>query len=59
VVPGLKNDLLSVKGLNSAGQYAVNQHPYPEQSGMHAVINNKTDKSKSFPFMSKHSIFLI
>ena len=51
VVPGLKYDLLSVKGLNQAG-YAVSHHPDPEQSGEYAVINNKIDKSKSFPFIS-------
>ena len=56
VVPGLKYDLLSVKGLNRAG-YAVNHHPDPEQSVVYAVIKNKIDKSKSFPFISEHSIF--
>ena len=50
VVPGLKYDLLSVKGLNQAG-YAVSHHPDPEQSGVYAVIN-KIDKSKSFAFIS-------
>ena len=55
VVPGLKYDLLSVKGLNRAG-YAVNHHPDPEQSGVYAVINNKIDKSKSFAFISEHSL---
>ena len=54
VVPGLKHDLLSVEGLNLAG-YAVNHHPDPEQSGVYAVINNKINKSKSFPFISEHS----
>ncbi len=54
VVPGLKHDLLSVKGLIKAG-YSVHHHPDPEQSGVYAVINNKIDKSKSFPFMSEHS----
>jgi hypothetical protein len=55
-VPGLKHDLLSVKGLNKAG-YGANRDPDPEQSGVHAVINNKIDnlKSKSFPFMSEYS----
>ena len=53
-MPGLKHDLLSVKGLNKAG-YAVNHHPDPEQSGVYAVRNNKIDKSKSFPFMGEHS----
>ncbi len=46
--------LRAVDGLNSAG-YAVNHHPDQEQSGVYAVINNKIDKSKSFPFMSEHS----
>ena len=54
VVPGLKYDLLSVKGLNRAG-YAVSHHPDPEQSGAYAVINNKIEKSKSFAFISEHS----
>jgi hypothetical protein len=53
VVPGLKQDLLSVKGINKAG-YAVYQHPDPEQSGVYAVINNKIDKYKSFPIMNEH-----
>jgi hypothetical protein len=55
VVPGLKHDLLSVKGLNKAGYHSVNHHPAPKQSGVYAVINKKIDKSKSFPFMSEHS----
>ena len=54
VVPGLKYDLLSVKGLDRAG-YAVNHHPDPEQSGVFAVINNKIDKAKSFAFISEDS----
>ena len=58
VVPGLKYDLLSVKGLNQCG-YAVYHHPDPEESGVFALINNKMDKAKSFPFMSEHSIFFI
>ncbi len=58
VVSGLKHDLLSVKGLNKA-RYLVHHHPDPEQSGVYAVINNKIDKSKLFPFMSEHSIFFI
>jgi hypothetical protein len=53
-VPGLKYDLLSVKGLNKRG-YAVYHHPNPEESGVYAIINKKTDKAKSFPCMSKHS----
>ena len=58
VVPGLKYDLLSVKGLNQAG-YAVSHHSDPEQSGVYAVINNKIDKSKSFAFISEHSNLFI
>ncbi len=58
VVPGLKHDLLSVKGLNKTG-YSVHHHPDPEQPGVYAVINNKIDKSKSVPFMSERSIFFI
>ena len=54
VVPGLKYDLLSVKGLNKCG-YAVYHQPDPEESGVYAVINKKIDKAKSFPFMSEHS----
>ncbi len=54
VVSGLKYDLVSVKGLNKCG-YAVFHHPDPEKSGVYAVINKKTDKAKSFPFMSEHS----
>ena len=52
--PGLKYDLLSVKGLNKC-RYAVYHHPDPEELGVYAVINKKTDKAKSFPFMSEHS----
>ena len=52
VVPGLKYNLLSVKGLNRAG-YAVNHHPDPAHSGVFSVINNKIDKSISFPFALK------
>ncbi len=58
IVPGLMHDLISVKGLNKAG-YAVIHHPDPEQSGVYDVINNKIDNSKSFPFMSEHSIFYL
>ena len=53
VVPGLKCDLLSVKGPNKCG-YAVYHHPDPEESGVFALINNKMDNAKSFPFMSEH-----
>ena len=34
-------------------KHAVNH----EQSGVYAVIKNKIDKSKSFAFISEHSIF--
>ena len=54
VVPGLKYDLLSVKGLNKCC-YAVYHHPDPKESGVFALTNNKMDKAKSFPFMSEHS----
>jgi hypothetical protein len=54
VVPGLKNDLLSVKGLNQFG-YRVIHDEDEEESGAFAVINKKIDKAKSFPFMSEHS----
>ena len=54
VDPGLKYDLLSVKGLDKCG-YAVYHQPDPEESGVYAVINKKMDKAKSFPFMSEHS----
>ena len=52
-VPGLKHDLLSVKGLNQSG-YRVIHDEDEEESGVFAVIN-KMDKAKSFPFMSEHS----
>jgi hypothetical protein len=54
VVPGLKHDLLSVKGLNQSG-YRVIHDEDEEESGVFAVINKEIDKAKSFPFMSKHS----
>jgi hypothetical protein len=57
MVPGLKHDLLSVKGLTKAG-YAVNHHSDPEQFEVYAVIINKIDKSKLFPFMSEHLVLL-
>jgi hypothetical protein len=56
VVPGLKHDLISVKGLNQAG-YRVIHDEDEEESGVFAVINKKIDKAKSFPFMSEHSNF--
>ncbi len=42
---------------DSTKQDAVNHHPDPEQSGVYAVINNKINKSKWFPYVSEHSIF--
>ncbi len=54
VVPGLKYDLLSVKGRNQAG-YRVIRDEDEEESAVFAVINKKIDKAKSFPFMSEHS----
>ena len=54
VVPGLKYDLLLVKGLNKCG-YAVYHHPGPDESDVYALINKKMDKAKSFPFMREHS----
>ena len=54
VVPGLIYDPLSAKGHTKCGN-AVYHHPDPEESGVYALINNKMDKAKSFPFMSEHS----
>ena len=50
VVPGLKHDLLSVKGLNQSG-YSVIHYEDEEEF---AVINKNIDKSTSFPFVSEH-----
>ncbi len=58
VDPGLKYDLLSVQEIDKWG-YAVLHHPDPEESGVYAVINKKTDKARSFPFMSEHSSLFI
>ncbi len=55
VVPGLKHNLLSVKGLNQSG-YRVIHDADEEESGVFAVINKKIHKAKSFP-LSEHSIF--
>ena len=38
VVPRLKYDLLSIKGLNKCG-YAVFHHPDPKESGVYAAVN--------------------
>jgi hypothetical protein len=35
--------------------YSITQILIPEESGVYAVINKKTDKAKPFPFMSEHS----
>ena len=54
ICPKLRTDLLSVKGLNFQGQSVVH-HPDHEESGIFPILNGKTDKSKSFAFMSEHS----
>jgi hypothetical protein len=54
VVPGLKHDLLSVKGLNQTGYRGIHDED-EEESTVFAVINKKIDKSRSFPFMSEFS----
>jgi hypothetical protein len=46
VVPGLKHDLLSVKGLIQSG-YKVIHDEDEEESGVFAVINKKIDKFRS------------
>jgi hypothetical protein len=56
IVPGLKHDLLSVKGENQDG-YRVIHDEDEEESGVFAVINKKIDKAKSFPFMRKQPNF--
>ena len=58
IVPGLRYDLLSAKGLNKAG-YRVIHDEDEHESGIYAVINKKIDPSRSFAFMSEHSIFYI
>ena len=58
ICPKLRTDLLSVKGLNFQG-YSVVHHPDPEESGIFPIFNGKTDKSKSFVFMSEHSNFFL
>jgi hypothetical protein len=61
VVPGLKYDLLSVKGLNKCGYAVCGTHkcgyhnPDPGESDLYAIINKLIDKAKSFLFMSQHS----
>jgi hypothetical protein len=60
IVPSLRTDLISVKSLNRQG-YRVIHDPDPEESGIYPVMifDGKIDKSKSFAFMSGHSIFLL
>jgi hypothetical protein len=54
IVPALRHDLLSVKGLNKSGYRVIHDEDEME-SGVFAVINRKIDTSKSFAFMSEHS----
>ena len=54
ICPKLGTDLLSVKSLNFQG-YSVTHHPDPDELGIFQILNGKTDKSKSFAFMSEHS----
>jgi hypothetical protein len=58
IVSSLRSDLISVKSLSRQG-YSVVHGPDPKESGIHPIINEKKDKSKSFVFMSEHSIFYI
>ncbi len=54
LVPALRHDLLSVKGLNKSGYRVI--HDEDEMgSGVYAVINRKFDTAKSSAFMSEHS----
>jgi hypothetical protein len=55
VAPGLKHDLLSIKGLNQSGYRGI-QNEDEEESGVFAVINKKFNVSKLFASMSKHLI---
>jgi hypothetical protein len=57
IVPALRHDLLSVKGLDKSG-YRVIHDEDDMESGVYAVINRKIDAAKSFAFISEHSIFL-
>ena len=50
----LGTDLLSVNCLNFQG-YSVVHHPDPDESGILPILNGKTDKTKTFAFMSEHS----
>ena len=51
IVKNLKHDILSGKALNKAG-YRVTYDPDPEESGVYAILDGKTCKSRSFPFMN-------
>ncbi len=54
IIPALRHDLLSVKGLNESGYHVIHDEDDME-SGEYAVINRKIDIAKSFAFMSEHS----
>jgi hypothetical protein len=54
IVPALRHDLLSVKGLNKSEYRAIHDEDEME-SGIYAVINRKIDTAKSIAFMSEHS----
>jgi hypothetical protein len=54
IVPALRHDLLSVKGLNKSGYHVIHDEDEMD-SGVHAVINRKIDTPKSFAVMSEHS----
>ena len=67
VVPGLKYDLLPVKGLNIVSTRVIMQYTTTQIHRSRAYLrseialtNNlkKLNKAKSFPFMSEHSRFL-
>ncbi len=55
IVPSLRADLISVISLNRQGYRGVHD-PDPEESGIYPIFNKTIDKSKSFAFMSEHSI---
>jgi hypothetical protein len=58
IAPSLRSDLTSVKSLNRQG-YRVIHDLDPEESGIYPIFDWKIDKSKSFAFISEHSIFFI
>ena len=55
IVPGLRYDLLSAKALNKAGYRLIHDEDKHE-SGIYAVINKEINPSRSFAFMSEHSV---